>query len=50
MTKHERYNRSPLGKARSDRYRATPAGRRARLREDIRRREATIQRIEKELS
>ena len=49
MTKHERYNRSSKGKARSDAYRATEKGRRTRLREEIRRREAYIQRYEEAL-
>ena len=50
MNKHERYNRSPKGRARSARYRATEKGRanerRVNLRHTVKRREALIQRIE----
>lgn len=49
MTRHERYNRSAKGKSRSDAYRATPKGRRSRLREVIRYGEARIHQIQEEL-
>ena len=50
MTKHERYNRSPKGRARYRRYRETEKGRantrRYRTHEAFRRRVASITRVE----
>lgn len=54
MTKHEKYNRSEKGRARSERYRATPKGRAnersSAVRQRVREREEQIRRIEEELA
>lgn len=54
MTADERYNRSPKGRARYDRYRQTDKGRandrRQHVVRNIVRRKALIERLEKEMA